>query len=230
MANLVRILTVSADRHADRPAVRLDDDTLSYAELDDAVSRCAGMLRAAGVGPGDRVGVMLPNVPAFPIAYYGVLRLGGIVVPMNVLLKGRETTFYLSDPGAKVVLAWHEFAEAAQTGADASGAECIIVDPATLPGMLADAERVEDDADRDGSDTAVILYTSGTTGTPKGAELTHDNLYENARVTVETLFEFTSDDVVLGALPLFHVFGQTCALNASTRVLARGLEGRTWEH
>ena len=215
MANLVRILTATAERHGDRPAVRLDSATLSYIELDEAVSRCAGMLRAAGVGPGDRVGIMLPNVPEFPVAYYGVLRAGGTVVPMNVLLKGRETSFYLTDPGAKVVLAWHEVADAARVGAEAAGAECIVIDPATLPGLLADAEPVEGDVDREGSDTAVILYTSGTTGTPKGAELTHDNLYENTRVTTETLFEFTAEDVVLGALPLFHAFGQTCALNAA---------------
>jgi long-chain acyl-CoA synthetase len=213
MANLARLLTETAQRHPDRPAVRLDGVTTSYAELDDAVSRCAGHLRGLGVQPGDRVGVMLPNVPQFPVAYYGVLRAGGVVVPMNVLLKERETSFYLTDPGAKVVLAWTDVAAAAQAGADAAGAQCVVVGP-DLADVVADAEPVREDAPREGSDTAVILYTSGTTGTPKGAELTHDNLYENARVTSTTLFEFTEQDVVLGALPLFHAFGQTCALNA----------------
>ncbi len=214
MANLARILTSTAAAYAERPAVRLDDTTIDYRELDDLVSRCAGLLRAAGVGPGDRVGVMLPNVPEFPICYYGVLRLGATVVPMNVLLKERETSFYLKDPGAEVVLAWHESAAAAEAGARGVGAECIVVEPEGFRALLAQAEPVPDDVERDGSDTAVILYTSGTTGTPKGAELTHDNLYENARVTTETLFEFTEQDVILGALPLFHAFGQTCALNA----------------
>ena len=215
MANLARLLTNAASAHADRPAVRLDDTTLTYAQLDEAVSRCAGLLRSRGIAPGDRVGIMLPNVPQFPIAYYGVLRAGGVVVPMNVLLKERETAFYLTDPGAKAVLAWQAMAGAAQAGADAAGAECVVVDDDEFPRLLAAAEPFTGDAERDGSDTAVLLYTSGTTGTPKGAELTHDNLFENARVTAETLFEFTPDDVVLGALPLFHAFGQTCALNAS---------------
>lgn len=72
---------------------------------------------------------MLPNVPYFAVAYYGVLRAGGVVVPMNVLLKDRETTFYLSDSQAKAIIAWHEFAPAAQAGAAAAGAECIVVSP-----------------------------------------------------------------------------------------------------
>ncbi|HEU0101009.1 MAG TPA: long-chain fatty acid--CoA ligase [Mycobacteriales bacterium] len=215
MASLARLLSDTVARHGDRPAVRLDDTTLTYRQLDDAVARCAGMLRAAGVGEGDRVGIMLPNVPHFPIAYFAVLRLGGVVVPMNVLLKERETSFYLTDPGAKVVLPWKEFAAAAQTGADAAGAQCIVIDPATFPQLLAEAEPVREDVPREDDETAVILYTSGTTGTPKGAQLTHHNLYENARVTATTLFEFSETDVVLGALPLFHVFGQTCAMNAS---------------
>ncbi len=213
MANLVRLLTETARRHADRPAVRLDSTTMTYADLDDAVARCAGLLRAAGVGPGDRVGVMLPNVPQFPIVFYAVLRLGGVVVPMNVLLKERETAFYLTDPGAGVVVAWQDAATAAQAGADKAGAQCIVVDD-SFAERLQGAEPVPGDVERAGDDTAVILYTSGTTGTPKGAELTHDNLYANARVTATTLFEFTAEDVILGALPLFHVFGLTCAMNA----------------
>jgi long-chain acyl-CoA synthetase len=215
MANLARLLTETANEHGDRPAVRLDDATWTYAELDELVARCAGLLRAKGVQPGDRVGLMMPNVPAFPVAYYGILRAGGVVVPMNVLLKERETAFYLTDPGARLVLVWKDVAAAAQAGAEQAGAECVVVDPATFEQQLGEAEPLREDAPREGDDTAVILYTSGTTGTPKGAELTHDNLYENARVTATTLFEFHEDDVVLGALPLFHAFGQTCALNAS---------------
>ncbi len=218
MTNLASVLSGTAQRHADRPAVRQDERTMTYRELDDAVARCAGMLRAAGVGVGDRVGVMLPNVAEFPVAYFGVLRLGAVVVPMNVLLKSRETEFYLSDPGARAVLAWVDVADAARTGADAAGATCLVVDPADFADRLAEADPVESDAERADDDTAVILYTSGTTGSPKGAELTHSNLIENARVTAETLFEFTEQDVILGALPLFHAFGQTCAMNAAVRV------------
>ncbi len=214
MANLGSLLTTTAAAHPERPAVRLDDTTLTYRELDAAAARCAGLLRAHGVSAGDRVGIMLPNVPAFPVVYFGALRLGAVVVPMNVLLKERETAFYLKDPQAGLVLAWHEFAAAAQAGADAAGAECLIVEPALFAALLAAAEPVPEMAEVAGDDTAIILYTSGTTGTPKGAELTHDNLRSNAITTADTLFEFTPEDVVLGALPLFHAFGQTCAMNA----------------
>ncbi len=215
MANLAGLLTTTAAAHPDRPAVQLDDTTLSYRELDEAAAHCAGLLRARGVSAGDRVGVMLPNVPEFPVVYFGALRLGAVVVPMNVLLKERETAFYLKDPQAGLVLAWHEFAAAAQAGADAAGAECLVVEPAAFAALLAVAEPVPEVAAVAGDDTAIILYTSGTTGTPKGAELTHDNLRSNAITTADTLFEFTPEDVVLGALPLFHAFGQTCAMNAA---------------
>ena len=173
----------------------------------------AGLLKAKGLEPGDRVGIMLPNVPYFPIAYYGVLRAGGAVVPMNVLLKGREVEFYLEDPEAKFVFAWHDFAEAAEQGASEAGTEVITSSRASSRSCWARRSRRREVVDRDGSDTAVILYTSGTTGQPKGAELTHDNMLANAQVSQE-LFGTSDDDVVLGALPLFHSFGQTCCMNA----------------
>jgi long-chain acyl-CoA synthetase len=215
-ANLAGNLTATAERFGDRVAQKLDDAELTYALLDEGSARVAGLLRDNGVQPGDRVGMMLPNVPYFAPLYYGILRAGAVVVPMNVLLKGRETAFYLSDPGAKVVFAWHGFAEAAQHGAAEAGAECILVTPGEFEQLLGGAQPAREVVERAGDDTAVILYTSGTTGTPKGAELTHDNLRRNTEVTTE-LFGVSEDDVVLGALPLFHSFGQTCALNNCVR-------------
>jgi long-chain acyl-CoA synthetase len=215
MFTLPQQLTDTAARHGDRPALKLDDAGLTYAEFDDAASRVAGLLRERGVQPGDRVGLMLPNVPYFPVIYYGILRAGAALVPMNVLLKGREVTFYLTDPGAKHLFAWHEFADAARTGAQEAGAEAIVVEPGGFEQLLAEAPSTPENAERAGDDTAVILYTSGTTGTPKGAELTHDNLYRNAEVTCRTLAQAGEQDVILGALPLFHAFGQTCAMNAA---------------
>ncbi len=214
-ANLATIMTSSAESGPDRPALKLDDIVVPYAVLDEASARLAAMLKSKGVEPGDRVGIMLPNVPYFPIAYYGVLRLGGVVVPMNVLLKARETGFYLSDPEAKLIIAWGDFAEAAEAGAEEAGAECVLVKRGEFEQLLGQHEPLRDVAERDGSDTAVILYTSGTTGTPKGAELTHDSMRTNAEISGE-LFAVGDDAMMtLGALPLFHSFGQTCGLNAT---------------
>jgi long-chain acyl-CoA synthetase len=214
--NLARILTETAERLPDKTAVKLDDVELSYGMLDEGSARVAGLLKSKGLEPGDRVGLMMPNVPYFPAIYFGILRAGGVVVPMNVLLKGREVGFYLEDPGAKLLFAWADFAEAAEAGAEKAGAEVILVKPGEFEKLLAEQEPVKEMADRSEEDTAVILYTSGTTGKPKGAELTHANLYKNATGVSSNLGELSDEDVLLGALPLFHSFGQTCTMNAAT--------------
>jgi long-chain acyl-CoA synthetase len=212
--NLVSILTESAAREPGHVALKLDDAEVTYGQLDAASALMAGLLAEKGISPGDRVGIMLPNVPYFAVCYYGVLRAGGIVVPMNVLLKRREVAFYLRDPEAKLLLAWHGFADDAQTGAQDAGVEYVLVAPGEFEQLLAAAQPRPDVAGTDDSDTAVILYTSGTTGTPKGAELTHANLKRNCEIA-RGLFDLGPDAVTLGALPLFHSFGQTCGLNAT---------------
>ncbi|HEV2060898.1 MAG TPA: long-chain fatty acid--CoA ligase [Solirubrobacteraceae bacterium] len=214
-ANLALNLTRTAAEHPDEIAVKLDDAAFNYGLLENASQRVAAMLKSKGVGPGDRVGIMLPNVPYFPAVYYGVLRAGAVVVPMNVLLKGREVAFYLSDSQAKLLFAWHGFIEAAETGAqEAGGVEIVEVKPGEIEGLIFAHEPDEEVADVAGDDTAVILYTSGTTGKPKAAELTHDNLRNNVRISVG-LFDMGAGDVIFGGLPLFHSFGQTCTMNAA---------------
>ncbi len=212
--NLATVLTDTAAEQADRTAVKLDDLELNYGFLDEASARVARLVRDRGVEPGDRVGIMLPNVPYFPVVFYGVLRAGGVVVPMNVLLKGREVSFYLEDPGARLLFGWGDMAEAAEKGAEEAGAELILVKPGEFEELVGGLEPDRTVEERDDEDTAVILYTSGTTGKPKGAELTHANLYGNA-VAAASLVDVVRDDVQLGALPLFHVFGLTCCLNAA---------------
>ncbi len=157
---------------------------------------------------------MLPNVLQFPVCYFGVLRLGGTVVPMNPLLKSREVAHYLGDSGARLVLAWETAASEAQAGAAAAGAGAVIIDGASLAEIAQWplSPEVAARRRRDGGDPQ---HTSGTTGTPKGAELTHANMRRNASVTATTLLGLGPDDVVMGCLPLFHSFGQTCGLNAA---------------
>ncbi len=216
--NLASIVTESAVRTPGSPAVRLGSAELTYAELDERSARLAALLRAKGMQPGDRVGVMLPNVLEFPISYYGVLRAGGVVVPMNVLLKRREIAFYLEDSGAQLLLAWHGFAAEARDGAADASADLIEVEPESFATLLAEHEPATDVAATEEDDTAVILYTSGTTGKPKGAELTHLNLHRNADVASRTTCEIEAGDVVFGGLPLFHSFGQTVGMNATLKV------------
>src|SRR4051794_41223132 len=215
--NVADLLTVTAAARPDNVAIQRDERALTYAALDAEAARAAGLLRAKGVRPGDRVGIMLPNLEYFPICYYGALRAGAAVVPMNVLLKEREVAFHLGDSGANVLLAWHAFADAAHAGADQRGAECVLVETGEFDALLDRCPPLADVAPRDPHDTAVILYTSGTTGTPKGAELTHANLLRNVEASVG-VFGLDERAVTLGALPLFHAFGQTCGLNATIAV------------
>jgi len=216
MANLSFLLDDAAAGHPDHPAIRMDDLVLTYAQLHEAAGRMGALLASRGIEPGDRVGLMLPNVPAFPVAFYGALAAGAVVVPMNPLLKEREISYYLNDSGAKVLLSWHAAAGQAAKGAADAGAQMIAAETADFADVLGRVQgAAPGPSGRHGDDDAVILYASGTTGRPKGAELTHDGLSGNATVTARTLLEGTPDDVVMGCLPLFHVFGLTCGLNAS---------------
>jgi long-chain acyl-CoA synthetase len=213
MSNLAQNLLHTAAKEGRHPALRMDEARLTYDEFRDAALRVASALRSRGVEPGDRVGMVLPNVLSFPIVFYGALLTGAAVVPMNPLLKAREVEYYLRDSGARLVVSGEQSAEPVTEAAGTVGIEAVTVGAALPEALMADAP-LADPSDRADDDTAVILYTSGTTGQPKGAELTHAGLNSNARTTQETLMEGTADDVIMGCLPLFHVFGLTCSLNA----------------
>jgi long-chain acyl-CoA synthetase len=213
--NLAANLPHNATEHPDRVVIRLGDKTVSYRDLDESSARVAGLLASRGVVPGQPVGIMLPNVPEFAAVYYGVLRAGGVVVPMNPLLKAREIAFYLDDSGAPLIFAWHTTGDEVAAGAARASAEVVMVDPVSFADQLAGVSPAWPVVDRAEDDTAVLLYTSGTTGRPKGAELTHENLINNVAVTRSDLLEVGPNDVIFGGLPLFHSFGQTCTLNAA---------------
>jgi long-chain acyl-CoA synthetase len=223
--NLAVMLREAARSRPDKAAVILDQVQLSYAQLDALSNQVAGGLQQAGLRPGDRVGLMLPNVPYFPIAYYAILKAGGVVVPMNVLLKAPEVAYYLRDSGAGTLIVWEDFAADGLKGAaEAGGVQTFSV---LKPG----SERAPDGsrnftelmqgspafemAATNPDETAVILYTSGTTGRPKGAELSHFNLFMCCQVGADRLVEFKEDDVAMAVLPLFHSFGQSNVMNTS---------------
>ena len=164
MTSLSVNLIASKERHPDRVALRCDDLQYTFAEFDAAAARVATLLEHAGIEPGDRVGVMLPNTPAFAIAFYGIIYRGAVAVPMNPLLKAREVAFYLSNSGANALFATPGFADEASAGADEAGAQCWIVDDAGLTDLIADLPGQESPVERGADDVAVILHTSGTTG------------------------------------------------------------------
>ncbi len=216
MHNLAGILTDTAARFPERTALKLDDTVVSYAALDAMSAKVAGLLANRGVAPGDRVALVMPNIPQMAFVYYGALRHGAVVVPMNPLLKAREVAYHLQDSGARIAFAWEGVAAEVAAGAEEAGGgtEVIPVDSAQFLQLLAGADSRPGVAEVDDDDTAVILYTSGTTGRPKGAALTHRNLLTNARVA-QSLLDTRETDVLFGGLPFFHVFGQTAALNSA---------------
>lgn len=216
-SNLAMALVETARTLGTKPAIRLDGHTISYSEFDRAAAAVAGDLQARGIRVGDRVGIVLPNVPAFPIIFYGALMAGAVAVPMNPLLKSREVAYYIEDSGMSLIYGSQAADEVVSEAAGHAGIPSVLVDHLGPTERDLLGEPVAEPVARRASDTAVLLYTSGTTGNPKGAELTHANMSTNASTTVDTLIQTTSLDVILGCLPLFHVFGLTCGLNAAVK-------------
>lgn len=213
--NLGTILQASAKARPEHPAIRLGDLALGYAELDRAARGVAAALLERGIAPGASVAVMVPNVPEFTIAYFGILYAGCTVVPLNVLLSAPEVTYHLEDSRAQLLFAHPLFAEPARQGAAAAGVPVVTAGgegEGTLAALAA-SEPLPALHATSPDDTAVILYTSGTTGKPKGAELSHSNLLLNCAVVVPKLLPLAADEVALATLPLFHSFGQTCIQN-----------------
>ncbi|AEF41616.1 long-chain-fatty-acid--CoA ligase [Hoyosella subflava] len=213
MTNVATGFVSTANATPTATAVQSDDQKQTYSELHTAARRVASLLIQRGIKPGDTVAIMLPNVAAFPALYYGILLAGGVAVPMNPLLKNREVAYYLGDSGAKLVFVWHSVAQEAVAGALEAHSSVVEVDESFLGSIS--ALPLAGVIDRADDDTAVILYTSGTTGHPKGAELTHFNLRNNADRFAQDWLKLTADDVVLGCLPLFHTFGQTVSMNCT---------------
>ena len=228
--SVAALLSESATRTPDAVALIFGDARITYRELWDQTRAYAGALRDRGVGPGDPVAVLLPNVPDFPRVYYAILSLGGVVVPIHALLKGQEIEYVLRDSGAKLLVCAAPLLAEGAKGAALAGID--VISTLVPDEMLAQAPfpRIEDEAataepirtylPRDPFDTATILYTSGTTGKPKGAEGCHFSLVEQASTLLVGTIEIDQGDVILGCLPLFHTFGQTCVMNVGFRASA----------
>jgi len=200
---------------------------MTYADINWAANKIANGLKSLGIHPGDKVAMMLPNVPQFPVVYYGVLKLGATVVPLNASLQRSEIEHHLKDADAVALFAWEDIAEEAAHACRAAGTcqHLIIVNKpgsVALPekaisydAILAVASSSFDMIWTMPDDTAAILYTTGPAGEPRGAELTHFNLFYNAVFCADHLLGMTPSTVSLAAFPLSHAFGQTVVMNAT---------------
>lgn len=211
--SLAAILAEAAQRHAARTAIVFGTERIPYRDLWEQARRYAAVLAGAGIAPGDRVALLMPNVPDFPRAYFAVLALGAVVVPVHALLTSEEVAYVLRDSGAKALICAGPLLATGSAACKQADVLCLTPDDLAI-----EAEPVIGYAPRAADDDAVILYTSGTTGAPKGAILTHGNVLWNVQVIAHDLMRATADDVLLGALPLFHCFGQVVVMNVGLLV------------
>jgi long-chain acyl-CoA synthetase len=225
--NLATILHETAAATPDALVYRAGSITATYRALDEESGQFAAGLTAAGLTPGQVVAIQLPNVPQFLTAYFGALKAGLAVLPVNPLLKAPEIEHQLTDSGASVMIGLTGLHAEAAKACEITGLPLYLVgDPASLPDgtrpvtdLIATAPLAEPGGaiwPGNADDTAVLIYTSGTTGKPKGAELTHFLLYMNCTISGQ-LFGARPDDVTLAVLPFFHVFGLSSVINVSVR-------------
>jgi len=221
--NLATILTETALAAPDAPVHHFMGTATTYGELDEQSGRFAAGLHEAGLEAGDVLALQLPNVPHFLTAYFGALKAGMVVLPLNPLLMAPELEYHLGDASAKLLIGFEGMHAEASKACERLGIPLYLVsfgasplpDDARPVGALMGAPDGEV-VPRDPGDTAVLIYTSGTTGKPKGAELTHFQLYMNCTIAGQ-LFGARSDDVTLAVLPFFHVFGLSSVINVAVR-------------
>ena len=243
---LFDLLSTAAARDPKKTCLKFQGASMTYGKVDDLSSRFAAALVSLGVKKGDRVAIFMPNMPQFVIAYFGILKAGGVIVPCSPLYKAKELEFQLRDSGASIIVAANDVVKGndlfASVEACRKGLEIKVI-TASLTDYLPSAKRalaglagvknvkragtegsfrnlvaksapLGKYADVDPSkDVAVLQYTGGTTGIAKGAMLTHANLYLNAAV-IASWFPLANDDIALGVLPFFHIYGMTAAMNA----------------
>ncbi|MEU9858541.1 long-chain fatty acid--CoA ligase [Streptomyces sp. NPDC047974] len=232
MLNLSVLLEDSARNHPDRKALVLGEHHMTYAEVDAAANQVANVLVERGIKRGDKIALSCTNRPEFAVVYYGVLKAGAVVVPLNVLLKQREIAYHLADAGAIAYFCFegteelpigHEGLRAFQDLDSVDHFFLITSDPdaadpaegvETLSAALAGQPRTFESVATESTDTAVILYTSGTTGQAKGAELSHANTMFNVLTVNRMLQNRLATDSHVVCLPLFHTFGATVQMHA----------------
>ena len=219
-SSLARLLVDAAAAVPDKTAVRFGGGSTTYAHLDRDSNRLASALRARGVTAGDRLALYCVNSPAFVVAYFAILKAGATVVPVNLLLHPEEMRFVVDDAGAKMLL-YHpamDKAVAAVAGTFATAPELVALGPSSVVGATSidtvlavgcdDPILIAPTCSTD--DVAAIIYTGGTTGTPKGVMLTHDNLLFNvASVRTALGMDRHPEDIFITVLPMFHAFGAT---------------------
>jgi long-chain acyl-CoA synthetase len=221
--NLAAILTETALAAPGAPVHRFMGNATTYGELDGQSGRFAAGLREVGLEPGDVVALQLPNVPQFLTAYFGALKAGLVVLPLNPLLMAPELEYHLGDSSARLLIGFEGMHAEASKACERLGIPLYLVSFGAAP-LPDDARPVSalmgaadgDVVPRSPEDTAVLIYTSGTTGKPKGAELTHFQLYMNCTIAGQ-LFGARNDDVTLAVLPFFHVFGLSSVINVAVR-------------
>ncbi|MGW7269335.1 long-chain-fatty-acid--CoA ligase [Streptomyces sp. NPDC054864] len=216
--SLAAILAEPARRRPGRTALVEGELRLTFGELWEQARAQAAALVNLGVRPGDRVALMAPNTAEFPRAYYAILAAGGVVVPVHLLLSAEEVEHVLRDSGATLLLCHPAQAGTGKAAAAATGVRMLTLgEGGELEPLAGAAEPLTSYVTREADDPAVVFYTSGTTGVPKGAVLSHLNLVMNATVCAFDAHDVRQDDIALGALPLFHAFGQTVSMNATWR-------------
>ncbi len=222
MGTLVELLKNTAMQLPKHTALIFGENRVDYGLLLEASKRLASGLSALGIRKGDRVALMLPNVPHFCISYFGILEIGGIVVPVNIMSSKDEIQHQLKDSGASAMITWTGFQNLAIAMKDMCP-ECknilflgdnIPTGTLALTRVISESKPLENDIEISDTDIAVINYTTGIADVPLGAELTHSSLYSNA-TTCSEMFRFTQDDKMLAVLPLFHPLGQTLVMNSS---------------
>jgi long-chain acyl-CoA synthetase len=226
--SIAAVLAETAVRRPEAPALYFMDQTITYGALWDQTRAYGGALAARGIGRGSRVAMIVPNVPDFPRVYFAALSLGAVVIPIHLLFKAEEIRFVLEDAEADLVIAAAPLLGEAAPAAALAGVPLLTVlapegfelggrPVARLEDEAAAVEPIERYASMHPLAAATILYTSGTTGTPKGAVGSHLALVEQVHTWLLDTFEYRPDDVLYGGLPFFHTFGQTVVLNAGFR-------------